>query len=82
MELIKTDGDLQTWKFYVDRNTDAMGGVTSDLTKIWIVQALEGNVGVPVKFKMEDWYEEESTKTNIEFKYQDEFSFKVEDYCK
>ena len=38
LELIKTDGDLQTWKFYEDLNEDAMGGVFAEITKIWVVQ--------------------------------------------
>ena len=36
LELISRDGKLQTWKYYKDHNTDAMGGIDATTTKVYL----------------------------------------------
>ena len=50
--------------------------------QVWRVQMVDGNVGVPVSCYKRDWYEDESTTVNVQFKYKEEGSFKISDYCK
>ena len=43
LELISRDGKLQTWKYYKDHNTDAMGGIDATTTKVNLI---------PFKFRL------------------------------
>ena len=35
LELISTDGKLQTWKYFEDHNDDAMGGTDTTTTEVY-----------------------------------------------
>ena len=48
----------------------------------WLVQMVDENVGVPVSCYMYDVVEDESSKVDVKFKYKEEGSFKISDYCK